>query len=54
MNAFKCHTTCLLQPLLIILVSSGQGDSFCLCSCVINASMLSKIQTLSLIDLGLE
>lgn len=52
-NAFKCHTTCLLQHL-IILVSNGRGDSFCLWSCIIKATMLSKVQTLSLIDLRVE
>lgn len=54
MNACKCHTTCLLQPHLIILVSNGERDSFCLCSGFINASMLVRVQALSLIDLGVE
>lgn len=53
MNAFKCHTTCLLQHL-IMLVSNGRGDSFCPWSCIIKAPMLSKIQTLSLIDRRVE
>lgn len=53
MNAFKCHTTCLLQHL-IVLVSNGQGHSFCLWSCITKATVLNKVQILSLIDLRVE
>lgn len=53
-NAFTCYTTCLIQHHFTILVANGKGDSFWLCSCIINASALIWVQTLRLIDLGVE
>lgn len=53
MNAFKCHPTCLFQHL-IMLLSNGRGYSFCLWSGIIKTTMLSKVRTLSLIDLRVE
>lgn len=54
MNTFKCHATCLLQHNLTILVSHRDSDSFWLCSFIINASMLIRIQTFSLVDWRVE
>lgn len=54
MNAFKCHATCRLQHNLTILVSDGDRDSFWRCSFIINASVLIRIPTFSLVDWRVE